>query len=392
MKNINKIIITISLIFLSILTAIPIVSFNNSFDLKVATLYQNPKQQKSNNLKKIVKEKIKKVLSEDELVKEDLIEYTGDIEVLAFNTLMAFPEKALDESNSNSLSYDESKLTTNEFSKILKALHNNNFILVDIFDIVDPTTLNFKTLKLPPNKKPIMLTFDNVTYKSNYQNLGEIDKIIVDRNNTLASYTTKKSIQDRISYDNEFVLIIENYLKSHPDFSFKNTKGIMFFTGENGILGYNTSHKNTGNKFEAKKAKEVIKKLTKLNWKFGSNNYSYTIENSLSDLEFAKQINLWNQEICEIIGETILYAYPHGIHSEKSTSKQELLLGSGFKIFFENSMKCEMKKYGNMIKINRKEINGKTLRNNTTELSHLFDCSQIYDFENRIIDFNTTMQ
>ncbi len=388
MKNTIKIIMLLFILMLSFSLTYYINSqIKYNIDINQQTPTQNKNNVKKFNIKKLIKNKIKEAISEDE-DNSNLTIYNGCVEVLTFNTLMAFPEKALDKNNSNSIAYDESKLTTNEFLKILEELYKNNYILVDIFDIIDNETLTLKTIKLPPNKKPIILTFDNVTYKSNYQNLGEIDKIIIDRNNNLASYTTKKSIQDRISYDNEFILIIENFIKKHPDFSFKNAKGIIFFTGENGILGYNTSHKNTGNKFESKKVSAVIKKLKNLNWKFGSNNYCYSSENSLNDLEFAKQLNLWNQEIKSIIGDTILYAYPYGIHDEKSISKQEILLSSGFKIFFENSMQNELKKYGNMIKINRKEINGKTLRNNVSELSKIFDCSNVYDFQNRFVDFN----
>ena len=94
-----------------------------------------------------------------------------------------------------------------------------------------------------------MLSFDNVTYKSNYQNIGEIDKIIIDRNNNIATYSTKKSIQDRIQYNNEFVVILENFIKQHPDFSHNNARGIIFLSGENGILGYNTNHKNASFKY-----------------------------------------------------------------------------------------------------------------------------------------------
>ena len=183
----------------------------------------------------------------------ELYNYDGEIFSLSFNTLMAFPEKALGDNNNLSASFDESKITTTEFKNILYELYKNNYVLISTNQIIDSKTLEQIPLKLPKNKKPILLVFDNVSYKSNYQNLGEIDKIIIDRNNNLATYTTKKSIQDRVAYDNEFILILENFIKQFPDFSFNGAKGIIFLTGENGILGYNTNHKNASSKYESKR-------------------------------------------------------------------------------------------------------------------------------------------
>lgn len=319
----------------------------------------------------------------------NLVEYTGNIEHLTFNTLMAFPEKALDSRNSMSNTYDETKLTTKEFFNIINSLYKNNYILVNINDLY--TQQSNKIVKnklfLPKNKKPLILSFDNVSYKSSYQNLGEIDKFILDRNNNIATYTTKKSIQERIQYDNEFVVILEDFIENHPDFSYNNARGIIFLTGENGIFGYNTNHKNASNKYEAKKASEVVKKLKNLGWVFGCNNYTYSEESLLSDIEFAKELSLWNKEVKTIIGETNLYAYPYGNHNEKETSKQELLTSNGFNLFFINSNTPTLEFKNDICIMSRREINGTSLRNNKSELIHLFDCEKVYDHTNRTITY-----
>lgn len=318
--------------------------------------------------------------------KANQAEYTGLIEHLTFDTLMAFPEKALSPNNNYSAIYDETKLTITEFQNILNELYKNNYVLINIYDIIDKQTKEKKPLFLPKNKKPIVLSFNNVTYKSNYQNLGEIDKIIVDRNNNIATYTTKKSIQDRVQYDNEFVVILENFIKDHPDFSHNNAKGIIFLSGENGILGYNTNHKNASSKYEAKRVSEVIHKLKNLGWIFGSHNYTYTDENVKTDIEFAKDLSLWNKEIKPIIGECELYAYPLGIEINNNT-KKELLIANGFNIFFSNGNESKLEIYGDLYYVTRRVINGKNLRENSNSFEHLFSCEKVYDHNNRTISF-----
>ena len=318
----------------------------------------------------------------------ELYNYDGEIFSLSFNTLMAFPEKALGNNNNLSASFDESKITTTEFKNILYELYKNNYVLISTNQIIDSKTLEQIPLKLPKNKKPILLVFDNVSYKSNYQNLGEIDKIIIDRNNNLATYTTKKSIQDRVAYDNEFILILETFIKQFPDFSFNGAKGIIFLTGENGILGYNTNHKNASSKYESKRVSEVIKKLKSLGWQFGCNNYSYKLDSSLSDMEFAKDLSLWNAEVSPLIGTTNLYAYPYGENDENS-SKQELLITSGFKIFFECGDPNPIQKVSDTYHFYYYKINGKALRENTQILDKLFTCEKVYDYHYRTVPFKS---
>ena len=318
----------------------------------------------------------------------ELYNYDGEIFSLSFNTLMAFPEKALGDNNNLSASFDESKITTTEFKNILYELYKNNYVLISINQIIDSKTLEQIPLKLPKNKKPILLVFDNVSYKSNYQNLGEIDKIIIDRNNNLATYTTKKSIQDRVAYDNEFILILENFIKQFPDFSFNGAKGIIFLTGENGILGYNTNHKNASSKYESKRVSEVIRKLKSLGWQFGCNNYSYKLDSNLSDMEFAKDLSLWNAEVSPLIGTTNLYAYPYGENDENS-SKQELLITSGFKIFFECGDPNPIQKVSDTYHFYYYKINGKALRENTQILDKLFTCEKVYDYHYRTVPFKS---
>ena len=318
----------------------------------------------------------------------ELYNYDGEIFSLSFNTLMAFPEKALGDNNNLSASFDESKITTTEFKNILYELYKNNYVLISTNQIIDSKTLKQIPLKLPKNKKPILLVFNNVSYKSNYQNLGEIDKIIIDRNNNLATYTTKKSIQDRVAYDNEFILILENFIKQFPDFSFNGAKGIIFLTGENGILGYNTNHKNASSKYESKRVSEVIKKLKSLGWQFGCNNYSYKLDSSLSDMEFAKDLSLWNAEVSPLIGTTNLYAYPYGENDENS-SKQELLITSGFKIFFECGDPNPIQKVSDTYHFYYYKINGKALRENTQILDKLFTCEKVYDYHYRTVPFKS---
>lgn len=376
--KLNKKLLTIFVIFFAVFTLI-------MFGGSIVQTTLNSNIFKTNNFKK---DTCFNIANNPNFQSQKLYNYDGEIFTLSFNTLMAFPEKALSDNNNLSASFDENKITTSEFKNILYELYKNNYVLISINQLIDSKTLEQIPLKLPKNKKPILLVFDNVSYKSNYQNLGEIDKIIIDRNNNLATYTTKKSIQDRVAYDNEFILILENFIKQFPDFSFNGAKGVIFLTGEHGILGYNTNHKNASSKYESKRVSEVIKKLKSLGWQFGCNNYSYKLDSNLNDMEFAKDLSLWNSEVSPLIGTTNLYAYPYGENDENS-NKQELLITSGFKIFFECGNPSSNQKISDTYHFYYYKINGKTLRENYQVLDNLFSCEKVYDYNYRTVPFKS---
>ncbi|MBE5738575.1 MAG: hypothetical protein E7354_02475 [Clostridiales bacterium] len=290
---------------------------------------------------------------------------------------MAFPDKALDSKNKQNKTLNNQKITPSEFKKILTNLYKNNYCLVNIFDIKISNKIPYFYIEnFTQNKTPLLLSFDNVTYKSNYQNHGEIDKIIIDRNGKLATYTTKKSIQDRIQYDNEFLVILEEFISSHKDFSFNSARGIIFFSGENGILGYNTNHKNASSKYEIERTSEVIKVLKRKGWVFGSNNYKYTSDLNKNEIEFKKELILWQNEVLPIIGITPLYSFPYG---ELDTRKLEELHNNNFSILFYNNFNNENIINKHQVILSRKPINGLTLKENHNELKHLFDTEDIYD-------------
>lgn len=317
------------------------------------------------------------------LTNQNITIQNTNIEHLCFLPLIAFPEKALDPSNPLYTHYNENRLTPTEFEKILTELHNNNYILINLDTaIILSKSQNNSSINLPQNKKPLLLSFDNVSYKNNYQSSGEIGKIILDRNNQIATYSTKRSIQDRISYNNEFITILEEFILTHPSFSFNNARGVMGITGANGVLGYSTNSKKLSSKQDSKRAAQVVSKLKSIGWEFACNNYNYTNSNTMPDIEFAKELSLWQNEVKPIIGNTKIYIHPYGINSNNST-KLQLLIDNNFTIFFNNNNSSQITFNDKTIEMSRKFVSPETIKNSPDIFSNLFDCKNIIDFNNR---------
>lgn len=338
----------------------------------------------------------------NQIKNKNLVEYNGEIEHLFTHCLLAFPEVALHPKNPLSADFDRDCLTPSEFKKILMSLYNNNYVLVDIesvYENVDGVSKQ-KTLYLPAGKKPLIFSFDDCNYDSKKENRGMVDKIILDRNGNIATYTSKKSIADRISYDNEFIPILESFVKTYPDFSHNGARGVICLTGYDGILGYRTQKSNATSRYEIKKAQEVVSKLKKLGWKFACHSYGHYHMKEISDMEFAKEVYSWQNEVEPIIGKTSIYVYPYGewevVDGDGNICyKHKLLLDSGFDLFcgvgantFYSYIPIGTSDTHTLF-MDRKPIDGRTLRTFGKYYSHLFNCEEVYDHTNRTVPYHS---
>ena len=318
----------------------------------------------------------------------ELIEYQGTIEHLTFNTLISFPDKALKDNNNADL-IDNTKITPYEFKKILQELYSNNYILVNMKDLyfIENNTINLKPLFIPKNKKPIILSFNNTSYKNKSKNIGETDKIIIDKDDKFATYSIKQNIQNRISHDNEFLPILEDFIDNNPDFSHNNARGIIFLNIDQGILGYQINSKNINSKHDQKRIFKIIQKLSTKGWEFGSNNFSYVHDSSLNDMEFTKNITQWKKHATTIISPTPYYSSPYG-EKYNSPSQLKILKDNDFRILFYDDNISSLTINNQILFCSRKFVSGLTLRNNPDNFVELFDAKKIYDHNSRTVPYN----
>lgn len=261
------------------------------------------------------------------------------------NTLQNTPHltfSSLIQNTSDSIRYKDKNLTTtlsitpHEFEEILSQLYQNNYILISPKYYINKEDNNvyFICPNIPKNKKPIILSFDNPSYKNGNQNFGDINKIIVDRNNNLASYSTKERIQDRISYNKEHITILESFINNHPDFVYKKSRPLIFFAGANGVLGYNTNSNTQTYRNDTKQLHEVLIKLKSLGYEFGCTNYNYTPTHTQTVFDFAKDFTNQKNDVMPHIDANFYFGYPHNTIMYNLDLHHSQVVNNGFQVFF----------------------------------------------------------
>ncbi len=320
------------------------------------------------------------ILANINLINTTLCSPYNNTEVLVINGVLSYPE-ILDKDHKLT-QLDENYITPLEFLKILKSLYQNDYILVKMKDVLSSNPVQ----SFPADKKPIVLAINNVAYGQ----VGEVNKLIIERNNKIASYTSKQAINQRINYDKEFITILEDFINTHPNFSHKNAKGMIIVNGHKGILGYKTQKTNANSKFQIKKCSEVIEHLNNNNWEFCASSYTSKNSNN-SNLEFASDLNNWINNVRPILPKTSYYFLNNNIDNLTDFEyKSQLLLNSDFNTLLSTEMTQGIYHSSLFDKgkiINVKRVCGETLRNHREKFLPMFDSEIIYDRINRSAPF-----
>ena len=162
-----------------------------------------------------------------------------------FHTLVIDEAKAFD-GDSDEAGYNQVMTTKDEFLKILDSMYEKGYVLVRLHDMAEMTAgengtkMTRKTILLPEGKKPFVMSQDDVCYYEYMDGDGFATRMVIgDDGKPTCEMTMDDGTVQRGAFD--LVPILEEYIKEHPDFSYRGARAVIAFTGYQGILGYRTA-------------------------------------------------------------------------------------------------------------------------------------------------------
>lgn len=277
---------------------------------------------------------------------QDTVEWADNSMVphIFFHSLVIDAPKAFADPESGA-GYLDYMVTQDEFSKVLQQVYDNGYVLVSPHQLatVNPDgTMTPKPLMLPPGKKPLVVSIDDVSYYEYMEGDGFPTNLFVAENGrVLNNYTDANGNTVQGSYD--VMPMIDDFVRLHPDFSHDGARGVIALTGYNGVFGYRSSPseyagKNPNLDADIATAKQVADALKAEGWEFASHSWGHINFTNSSVGSIQADTEKWKSDVEPITGPTDLLIYPFGADISGvpgyAGDKFEYLKGAGYNFFF----------------------------------------------------------
>lgn len=291
-----------------------------------------------------------------------LVQWTdfSTIPNLSFEMLIVDAQRAFSDTKYSS-SYKKNFITTEEFKLTLEQLFKNGYILVSLDQLYDyketDTGISYfveKELFLPVGKKPLLITQTQVNYNlfmvdsdgdmvADAGGAGFASKLILDDNGNFANeYVTADGTLETGAYD--LIPILESFIATHPDFSFRGARAVIALSGYNGLFGYRThaeALKKLGEdayNIEVAKAKEIAKALTDTGYKLACYTYENKDYSKLSTAKIKADMSGWIAEVIPVLGKVDTFVFAKngdlaGSAEAYTSESYRVLEDEGFKFY-----------------------------------------------------------
>lgn len=337
-----------------------------------------------------------------------LVEYKdySMIPNLSFHVLVEDMSRALKDTDLKG-SYNRNFVTTSEFLKILEQLYNNDYVLVDfdsfIGSQVDPSgteLFSTQSIWLPAGKKPIMLTETMVNYfhymisdtdlgDANANGDGFASKLVLQNGEIKAQYVSAAGETLVGNYD--FVPILEDFIRTHPGFSYQGARAILAVTGSQGIFGYRCISDYVATKTqdyvdkEIAGAKEIVQALRDKGYTLACYTYSNMDYKQSSVQQISADLQSWSQKISPIIGDVdvLVFARATGL-TDYTGQAFKAIYDAGFRYLVANGTEPYAEINPTYVRQNRLMVTGE----NMVWYSDQFTKNSIFDPKS-VIDLAT---
>ena len=261
-----------------------------------------------------------------------------------FHSLIVDPSLAFHNDKARAEDYNISMTTVDEFNLIIQQMYDRGYVLVSLHQMAQYTEgadgsgrMTAGKIMLPPGKKPIVLSIDDMSYYAYMMTDGFATKLVIGPDGNLTNEMEKNDGTTVYgSYD--VVPLLNDFIKKHPDFSYQGAKGAIALTGYDGVFGYRTDqdyylkehllyeqaewlkkHPDFDYEKDLADAKVIAQALRDDGWELASHSWGHRDMQKNSMEKFVTDMEKWIDRVESIIGDTDILIYPFGSDVETET-------------------------------------------------------------------------
>jgi len=172
---------------------------------------------------------------------------------------------------------------------------------------------------LPEGKKPVILSFDDLTFHLEPYN-AFMHRYILGPDGDVWAEGVDPNGNPIMTQDLAAITILDKFVRENPDFSHNGAKAAIAQTGLYGILGYATQTTRDDNSEEARlrrmqeiaRVRPVIERLNETGWYWASHSWGHIRFENSSLERVQADAQRWNDEVAPLIGDTVIMIYAHG--------------------------------------------------------------------------------
>ena len=304
-----------------------------------------------------------------------LTRWTGPVEHLFFDTLVIHPEQAFlhDQLGQGFRNYF---VTVGEFKAILTQLYANGWTLVDIHRAVAGT------VEVPPGRRPLALSEDDVNYYRYEQGRGIGHRLVLDTDGTVKVEEVDGPVA-RVT-DNDLVPLVDEFVAAHPLFSADGAKGVLALTGYEGLLGEPTQDAaSPGWAAAVARAGALAQRLKATGWTLASHSYGHIDLTRETTAVARRDTERWLAEATPVIGRTDIYIYPFGASPSPRSPTVQMLQSEGFTILCNIDVVPRLIFVDGVAIMSRRHIDGIAFADQARNLAPFFDVATVEDRASR---------
>jgi hypothetical protein len=316
-----------------------------------------------------------------------------------FHSLIVDTDKAFGSEKADA--YNQVMTTADEFDQIMQQMYEKGYVLVKIHDMASKQDGEMKkgTILLPAGKKPFVLSVDDVSYYEYMKGHGFANRIVIGED----GYPTCEMDMDDGSIQTgafDVVPRLEEFIKAHPDFSYKGARGIVALTGYDGILGYRTAPKYgdpSSDSYKAEyasidvdseqeKAKAVAARMEELGWEFASHSWGHKDMGQATMEHMKTDMQKWLDQVNPLLGgDTDILIFPKGTdigswRGYDDNEKYDYLASVGFDYYCNvDSNQPWVQCTSKYLRQGRINADGFEMYYHADKLSQFFDAATVFD-------------
>ncbi len=330
--------------------------------------------------------------TEEIRAKLDALElYQGTIYHVFFHSLILDNAKAFDNVGHSAQGYNMWFTTQSEFQKMLPQMLANDFILYSIGDLIeydDNGTLKPKPIYLPKGKKPLIISVDDVCYYDYMKGDGFAKRLVVNDAGEVMTEVVAEDGSSNLTYDGDVMPILDQFVKEHPEFSYRGAKGVVAPTGYQGIFGYRITDLEDYTAEEVaqmeKDVRTVVAALRESGWEMATHSYthnSYFRDGSITLWQMQSEVERWKRKVTPYIGETNIFISPFGMQLEVGDARLNYLISEGFDIYCPVGGSMKTTYDGGVMIQERLNLDGYTLTKTPERTEIFFNAADVVDSE-----------